>query len=68
MKWLCKIRHNWNYSTMKVNLERGHISIHRRLCQRCGKCQKQSLETTKWFDTKLTQDEKRELNLKKLGI
>lgn len=53
---------------MKVNLEIGHISISRRLCQRCGKCQKQSLETTKWFDTKLTQDEQREINLKKLGI
>jgi hypothetical protein len=72
MSWLCKIRHNWSYSTEKINIGKlgsdAHITLNMRLCKRCYKKQRQELNGEIWFDVSLNKEEIREIRLKELGL
>ena len=73
MSWLCKIRHNWSYSTEKINIGKkkgsdAHITLNVRMCKRCYKKQSQELIGELWFDASLSKEEIREIRLKELGL
>jgi hypothetical protein len=72
MIWLCKIRHNWIYSTEKINIGKlgsgFHITLNMRRCKRCYKKQRQELNGEIWFDVSLNKEEIREIRLKELGL
>lgn len=72
MSLLCKLKHNWEYSTNKVSIHSkapgAHITMNLRICKRCYKKQVQVLDTGKWEDIELSVQELREINLKKLGL
>jgi hypothetical protein len=72
MSWLCKIRHNWIYSTEKINIGKlgsdAHITLNVRRCKRCYKKQRQELSNGIWFDVALSKSEIREIRLKELGL
>ena len=68
MKWLCKIRHKWQYTPTKKSLKVGQLITIRRRCLRCDKVEIQSLLDSSWYRAKPTKEELREINLKKLGL
>ncbi len=79
MKILCKIRHNWKFSTEKWSIgKRGrparepgtdnHITLNVRICKRCYLKQRQELNGEIWFDVALSKEEIREIKLKELGL
>jgi hypothetical protein len=72
MKILCKIRHNWKFSTEKWSIGKpgsdNHISLNVRVCKRCYLKQRQELGDGLWFDVALSKEEIREIKLKELGL
>lgn len=68
MKWFCKISHRWSYSVIKRNIKNGIITVNRRRCLRCNKVECQSLLNGLWWESSLTKEEKRDINLKNLGL
>jgi hypothetical protein len=72
MKILCKIRHNWKFSTEKIDIGKkgsgNHITLNVRVCKRCYLKQRQELNGEIWFDVALSKAEIREIKLKELGL